>query len=94
MSDYLDDANVPSWFRKVQKELRQGSEFINTYRSPIVRSLDMEKIGKHTHEFTIPVEWKYKAGLEADNGKGSYYAKMGSKRVTKLRCVCGEETER
>lgn len=45
---------------------------------------------EHQHQFTIPVEWKYKHKYM---GGGDGYAPE-SKRVTKLRCICGEETDR
>jgi hypothetical protein len=38
------------------------------------------------HRFEIPVEWEYE---HHENGTGVAY-----KTVTKLRCVCGEETDR
>lgn len=53
---------------------------------------------KHKHQFTIPVEWRYQWA-----GKSGYYdlgwdddksqLKVG-RRVTKLRCACGEEINR
>jgi hypothetical protein len=52
------------------------------------------RLQRHEHQFTIPVEWKY----DSDENIGGDYAPavivLTGKRVTKLRCVCGEETER
>lgn len=47
--------------------------------------------GAHKHEFTIPVEW----AIVPDTDKmGNQLTTDAGRRVTKLRCRCGEETER
>ncbi len=45
---------------------------------------------EHSHQFAIPVEWVF------IQNKNVYGEVMGDPRynVTKLRCSCGEETER
>jgi len=48
---------------------------------------------KHTHEhqFVIPVEWAEEPAWSDGQGLASYPAR---KKVTKLRCSCGEEIDR
>jgi hypothetical protein len=56
--------------------------------SPIKREL------KHTHKYTIPVEWRHAREFFPTDNKGhGYYGKMYQK-VTKLRCECGKESKR
>lgn len=44
------------------------------------------------HQFTIPVEWAYDTDTYGTS-HGEIPVAVG-KQVTKLRCVCGAETER
>lgn len=50
---------------------------------------------EHQHQFVIPVEWKYafsEAGVE--KRRRSVFETPTRGYVTKLRCACGEETDR
>lgn len=44
----------------------------------------------HKHEFVIPVEWKYFSDRDARVRRDQAYKRV----VSKLRCACGEETDR
>jgi hypothetical protein len=56
-------------------------------------------LDSHQHQYIIPVEWEY---IEAPTqpfptgGSGIGYETTGNtfKRVTKLGCACGKETDR
>lgn len=44
---------------------------------------------EHQHQFVIPVEWEW-----TDYRGFDYDSIPGRKKVTVLRCFCGEETDR
>lgn len=62
----------------------------NTVPTPPVQKFSrVNRVVEHEHAFVIPVEWWSARGKDIKAGKEGV-----SKRVTKLRCSCGEETER
>lgn len=46
---------------------------------------------EHEHQFSIPVEYKI---FQNNWNTGGEYVNTPGMAVTKLRCLCGEETER
>lgn len=49
---------------------------------------------QHEHRHHIPVEWEYKGIADEPWGHGHRDFPPSMKRVTKLRCVCGDEVDR
>jgi hypothetical protein len=65
---------------------------MSQYTDPTPQETDkaIKLLAKHQHQFTIPVEWRY-----SGNPSNTYQsAAPDTKKVTKLRCPCGEEIER
>lgn len=67
----------------------EADRWVQTIEVPAVSAEE-----PHEHQYTIPVEWEFRGPNEKWGQFNSKWPVPAKKRVSKLRCVCGAETER
>ncbi len=79
---------------ELQEYLDKGWELVNTFANPNPQPMFYALVKEHEHKFIIPVEWYHRNNEELGGDYAPSAILLEEKRVTILRCECGDEINR